>query len=110
MHEGGVRVPGIIEWPARIPKPRVSKVNSVTSDMLPTLCELAGRPLPNRYKLVAGAQPKNKSAIELFDLTNDPAEEHNLIESRKEIARKMEKPLRDWQQSVLESLTGADYR
>ena len=66
--------------------------------------------LDNRYKLVVGAQSANQSTIELFDLTNDPAEEQNLIESHKEIAENMERQLRDWQQSVLESLTGADYR
>ena len=193
MYEGGIRVPGIIEWPAQIRKPRVSTVNSVTSDMLPTLCELAGQPLPNRpldgislkpliggemqerpspiffwsfnagraftrnskpyidlelqegttplvkmmagkytrtfrnfhyleiaerdfggvrtmlgnrYKLVLG----DKSTIELFDLTKDPAEKQNLIESHKKVAESMKNQLRDWQQSVLESLTGADYQ
>ncbi|MCH7224700.1 sulfatase [Haloferula sp. A504] len=48
IYEGGTRVPGVIEWPARIKQPQVSKVNAVTSDMLPTLCELAGVPLPER--------------------------------------------------------------
>lgn len=48
MYEGGVRVPGIIEWPSRIPAPRVSQVNSVTSDTLPTLCDLLDLPLPKR--------------------------------------------------------------
>ncbi|MGB0582793.1 MAG: sulfatase family protein [Limisphaerales bacterium] len=48
MYEGGIRVPGVIEWPARIPQARVSDVNSVTSDMLPTLCALAGQSLPER--------------------------------------------------------------
>jgi arylsulfatase A-like enzyme len=197
MYEGGVRVPGIIEWPARILKPRVSSIISVTSDMLPTFCELAGQPLPNRpldgislkplidgemqerrspiffwsfntgraftrdskpytdlklqegttplvkmmadkytrtfrnfhypeiserdfggartvldnrYKLVVDAQSGEKSTFELFDLTNDPAEKQNLIESHKQIAEKMKRQLRDWQQSVLKSLTGADYR
>ncbi|MEZ6128880.1 MAG: sulfatase-like hydrolase/transferase [Planctomycetaceae bacterium] len=47
-YEGGVRVPGIIEWPACISRPVVSDVNSVTSDILPTLCELVGQPLPDR--------------------------------------------------------------
>jgi arylsulfatase A-like enzyme len=197
MYEGGIRVPGVIEWPARIPAPRISKVNSVTSDMFPTLCELAGRSLPdrpldgislvplidgkmrkrpspiffwsfntgkafkgnskpyidpqlqegttplvkmmagkytrtfrnlhypgiseehfggprvvlgNRYKLVVDAASANQSPVELFDLTEDPAEEKNLIESHGPIARKMQKQLRSWQQSVLESLAGADYR
>ena len=48
VYEGGVRVPGIIEWPSRIKRPRQSNVNAVTSDMLPTLCALAGSPVPNR--------------------------------------------------------------
>jgi len=48
VYEGGTRVPGIIEWPARITKPRSTKVNAVTSDMLPTLCALAGATPPDR--------------------------------------------------------------
>ena len=48
MYEGGIRVPGIIEWPKRIPGRRVTGVNAVTSDMLPTICDLVGQPLPNR--------------------------------------------------------------
>ena len=48
MYEGGVRVPGLIEWPGRISRPRVSAVNTVTSDMLPTICEIIGRPVPKR--------------------------------------------------------------
>ena len=48
MYEGGIRVPGVIEWPSQIKKARASNFNSVTSDILPTLCELTGQPLPNR--------------------------------------------------------------
>lgn len=48
LYEGGVRVPGIIEWPARIAKPRVTTVPAVTTDILPTLCDLLGLPLPGR--------------------------------------------------------------
>ncbi len=48
MYEGGIRVPGVIEWPGRLSKPRTTSVNSVTSDMLPTICELAGGHLPKR--------------------------------------------------------------
>jgi len=198
--DNGIPSSGCITTPFRgqkIREPRVSNVNSVTSDMLPTLCELAGQPLPNRpldgislvplidgktrkrpspiffwsfnigrafstdskpyidlrlqegttplvkmmagkytrtfrnfhypevleqdfggvravldnrYKLVVGTQSGKQSTIELFDLRNDPAEEQNLIESHKQIAENMKRQLRDWQQSVLESLTGADYR
>jgi arylsulfatase A-like enzyme len=48
LYEGGIRVPGIIEWPSRISSPIVSEVNTVTSDILPTLCDLVGQPLPSR--------------------------------------------------------------
>ena len=196
VYEGGVRVPGIIEWPERIPEPRVTSVNAVTSDMLPTLCELAGEPLPdrpldgislkplidggmterpspicfwnydtsredegdpepyidpklqegttplvkimdgrftrnfrnfhhpnisdedfsgpkavldNRYKLVVDGEPGEESRSELFDLRNDQAEEKNLIETEPEIAKDLDRQLREWQESVLNSLTGADY-
>jgi len=42
IYEGGLRVPGIIEWPARIPRPRTSALPAVTSDIYPTLLELVG--------------------------------------------------------------------
>ncbi len=66
--------------------------------------------LDNRYKLVFDGQAVSESATGLFDLLNDPAEEINLIEKEPETAKSLERQLRDWQQSVLESLTGADYR
>ncbi len=48
VYEGGVRVPGLIEWPQRIRSPMKSSHISVTSDMLPTLCAVAGVDLPPR--------------------------------------------------------------
>ena len=48
IYDGGLRVPGLIEWPARITKGRQSDLNSVTSDILPTLCDLTGQSLPDR--------------------------------------------------------------
>lgn len=48
MYEEGIRVPGIVEWPALIPTPRSSAVPAVTSDILPTLAELVGQPVPDR--------------------------------------------------------------
>lgn len=193
MYEGGVRVPGIIEWPKRISRPRRSEVNTVTSDMLPTICELLNVPLPerpfdgvslkpmiagtmterptpiffwsfkggggtdtepyiaselqsgttplvkmmgdihtrnfrnfhhpaisnndfdghrvlldNRYKLLVRGLG-DKEQRELFDVRNDPGETHNLLAARPEIAKQLRQQLRDWQHSVLQSLTGADY-
>ena len=50
------------------------------------------------------------SQKELFDLRADPGEKNNLMTSKPKIATTMQKQLRDWQESVLESLSGADYR
>ncbi len=195
VYEGGMRVPGLIEWPARLRQPRATDVNAVTSDMLPTLCELAGVPLParpldglslvplfdgrmkerprpiafwdgqvrggdrerqpylepelqkgttplvklgpdgtptrnfsnfrfadiretdfagpraivdNRFKLVVDGT--RGSGEELFDLRADPAEKTNVIAQHPDVARQLRQQLRTWQQSVLGSLTGADYR
>uniref|UniRef100_UPI004047594F sulfatase family protein n=1 Tax=Algoriphagus sp. TaxID=1872435 RepID=UPI004047594F len=48
IYEGGIRVPSVMEWPRRIPKPMISAVNAVTTDLLPTFCALVKQPLPNR--------------------------------------------------------------
>ncbi|MDP6525071.1 MAG: sulfatase-like hydrolase/transferase [Kiritimatiellia bacterium] len=198
VYEGGTRVPAVIEWPARIPVPRASKINAVTSDMLPTLCALADvsapndrpldginlvplfdgkldeRPSPiffwgfksrkglksdpkpwidpkwqegttplvkflggirtrnfqnyhhpdiiesdyngarvmlgNRHKLVIhDGKVDGDPNVELFDLRADPAEKTNLAEREPAIVKTMQTQLRTWQQSVLKSLTGADY-
>ncbi len=196
VYEGGVRVPGIIEWPRKITQPRATAVNAVTSDMLPTLCELAEAPPPerpldgiglqalldgemterpspicfwtydtrhetagdpkpyidpqlqegttplvkimdgrftrnfrnfhhpeiaeedflgerailgNRYKLVIGGERGDETAKELFDLRANQAEKTNLIEAQPEIAADLARQLREWQESVLNSLTGKDY-
>ena len=198
VYEGGIRVPGVIEWPAAIAEPRVSTVNCVTSDMLPTLCSLADVSIPvdrpidginlvpllrgktkersapiffwkfntnrdrqfkakpwidpewqkgttplvklmgdiptrnfrndhhpaitesdyggsrvmlgNRHKFVVHDGKGDKGAeLELFDLRADPTETSNIAESEPAIVKRMQKELREWQESVLNSLMGADY-
>ena len=44
--EGGVREPFVARWPGRIPAGAVSQVPAMTIDLLPTLAQLAGAPLP----------------------------------------------------------------
>lgn len=44
LYEGGLRVPGIIEWPARIPEGRISEQPAGTVDIFPTLAEIVGLP------------------------------------------------------------------
>ncbi len=191
VYEGGVRVPSVIEWPERVKQPMQSPVNAVTSDILPTLCEVTGQAIPdrpldgislvpvldgsmnarpepicfwrfgnagddgehyiepslqegttplvkymdgrltrnfrnfrhptiaeadfsgaraildNRYKLVVDEDASG--SVELFDMIEDPAESRNLAEDEAERASELGARLRDWQQSVLESLTEADY-
>lgn len=196
VYEGGILVPGLIEWPTRIPRPRISNFCAYTSDLLPTLCSLVGQPLPDRpldgidltaaldgklterptplgfwefdtsrlgksksqpwiapelqrgttplvklmggkatrdftnfhhpavtdadylgprafidgrFKLVIHEQPNGNVRRELFDLAADPAEKTNLFDQQPALAEKLQAKLRDWQQSVLKSLTGADY-
>lgn len=48
VYEGGVRVPGVIEWPKGINALSHSSCSSITHDILPTLCSLAGASLPKR--------------------------------------------------------------
>jgi arylsulfatase A-like enzyme len=43
LYEGGLRVPGIIEWPARI-KPRVTDYPAVVMDIFPTIAQIVGLP------------------------------------------------------------------
>ena len=40
--EGGIRVPGLVEWPARIKPGRTTNVPCVTSDYMPTILALLG--------------------------------------------------------------------
>jgi arylsulfatase A-like enzyme len=196
VYEGGVLVPGLIEWPARLARPRSTSVPATTSDLLPTLCSIVGQPLPDRpldgldltplldgklterakplffwaynfarfaedqrvpyidpelqkgttplvklqggkptrdftnyrhpaitqadylgpraiidsrFKLVIHDQTTGASRRELFDLEADPAEKTNLLHQQPTIANQLQTQLRQWQQSVLRSLTGADY-
>jgi arylsulfatase A-like enzyme len=44
LFEGGIRVPGLLEWPAKIKQPRRTSVPCVTSDYFPTVLEAAGLP------------------------------------------------------------------
>ena len=51
LYEGGVRVPALVEWPARIPNGRETAVPAVTSDYLPTIASAV------RLKDIRGPQP-----------------------------------------------------
>lgn len=70
----GVRVPLVINWPGRI-KPAVQKDELVEfSDFLPTMCEIAGAPLPENYPgdglslwpVLAGTGERNKEHVYIW--------------------------------------------
>lgn len=61
MHEGGIRVPGIIEWPGRI-KPTVTDFPASTMDIMPTIVDLLD--LPKKSQL---AVSDGESLVKLFD-------------------------------------------
>ena len=44
IYEGGLRVPGVIEWPAVITSPRVTKHIASTMDLFPTVADVLGLP------------------------------------------------------------------
>jgi arylsulfatase A-like enzyme len=48
LWEGGLRVPGIVEWPARIKSPMRISLPCCSVDILPTILELVGAKLPER--------------------------------------------------------------
>jgi arylsulfatase A-like enzyme len=155
--EGGVHVPGLLEWPARV-TPGQTAVRACTSDLHPTILEAAGvtvpkpvlpldgisllplldgrmteRPRPigfwhgggknmdretghaawtgNRYKLhkIAG---KKKAGVtcELYDLLEDPSEKKDLAAEKPDVVAAMKAELDAWQDSVLRSLRGDDYK
>jgi len=66
--------------------------------------------IDGHFKLVLHETKSGAAKCELFDLEADPAEKTNLFDQQTALAEKLQTKLRDWQRSVLHSLTGADYR
>jgi len=50
LYEGGVRVPGILEWPERVAKAGPTDFPAVTSDIFPTVLEVIGHQLPSETR------------------------------------------------------------
>lgn len=196
LYEGGLLVPGMLEWPARWPTPRVVPTPCVTSDIYPTVRELAaaipthqppldgvslvplldgttdrrGKPIgfwnyptpgvgtpakawmdelladqkagrepadPKRLFTDAGKintkypldrfpghaawldgswklhridnQKSNGVRWELYDLSADPKEAHDLLAAESTRATRMQAELTTWLGSVVRSLNGEDY-
>ncbi len=68
IYEGGIRVPGIIQWPGHVVPGSVSHTPVSGVDLLPTLCEMTATPRPSDRVLdgasflpVLGNQPITRS-------------------------------------------------
>lgn len=196
LYEGGILVPGLMEWPSVIKKPVVNENITVTSDILPTLAEITNQEIPdrpidgvslmpyftnpqkertepiffwkfdfdhafgdspkpyiekdlqegttplakmmdgkytrtfrnyvypkisendfvgervmmtNRFKLILDGNTLDSVGYELYDLRNDRAERLNIAHRYPELVDEMQEEMKEWQESVLNSLTGADY-
>ena len=64
MYEGGIRVPGIIEWPAKI-KGRITDYPSSTMDIMPTILDIVGLSYENMLPIVDGISIKPLFAGEI---------------------------------------------
>jgi arylsulfatase A-like enzyme len=62
LWEGGVRVPGIVEWPARIPEPFASSVPCSTLDIYPTVLAATGATAEDQVRPLDGVD-----LLPLFD-------------------------------------------
>ncbi len=51
IYEGGLLVPALLEWPAKVKGPRIVGVPCVTSDIYPTVLEAAGVTVPKQPPL-----------------------------------------------------------
>ena len=51
LHDGGLRVPMVVRWPAAIPAGQTSDAFGHTNDLLPTFCEAAGVELPSELPI-----------------------------------------------------------
>lgn len=147
MYEGGLRVPGIVEWPARIKESRVTDVPAVTMDIFPTIADVVGLPesamlrpqdgmsllklftegmeqrdkpipfccfnntvwLDNEYKLIRLARKRDAPRYELYNLSEDPKEEHNLYDEKPKTAKQLREEMQAWVDSMNASIAGKDY-
>lgn len=66
VFEGGLRVPGIIEWPAVI-QPRVTQFPACTMDLFPTVVDILGLPEDSMLHPVDGMSLKPLFSVEIAE-------------------------------------------
>ena len=86
LYEGGVRVPGIIEWPAVIKPNTEINMPAVTSDYFPTLCNILGYDILERpydgidiIDVLKGKDRERKNPIGFYYLNQ---KQESLIDDR----------------------------
>lgn len=72
MYEGGLRVPGILEWPAKVPEGRITDFPSGTVDIFPTLADIVGLPE------TSWIEPQDGMSLLPLIEGADPSREHPL--------------------------------
>ncbi|QDU75835.1 Arylsulfatase precursor [Bremerella volcania] len=77
--EGGIRVPGIIEWPGHI-KPTVTDFPASTMDIMPTIVDLLDLPSDSQFEVRDG-----ESIASLFD-GQTPQRQHSIPFTAKALA------------------------
>ena len=137
--EGGVRVPGLMRWPGKIPAGRKVPEIAAAIDLLPTFADLAGIPVlsekpldgvslkplllgeseewPDRTLLTywrgrvsaRTQQFRMDGQGQLFDMPNDPGQRTDVAAAHSEIAAKLNQALDDWKLEA-EAELGTDNR
>jgi arylsulfatase A-like enzyme len=77
VYEGGLLVPAILEWPAKIPAHRTTDMRCNTSDIYPTLLEIAGAAVAHQapldgislMPLIEGVQSERSKPMAFWDYT-----------------------------------------
>jgi arylsulfatase A-like enzyme len=77
IYEGGLLVPGLLEWPAKFAKPRVVTEPCVTSDIYPTILEIAGakverQPTLDGISLIPLLEGKSETRAKAIGFWNHP--------------------------------------
>jgi arylsulfatase A-like enzyme len=67
VYEGGLRVPAIVEWPAMIKTPRITRHPAGTIDIFPTIADLLQLPATAMLKPVDGVSLKPLFAAEVAE-------------------------------------------
>lgn len=75
VYEGGLMVPAILEWPARISKHRVTNLRCTTCDIYPTLLDIVGVKMKNQpvldgvslLPLIDGQMKKREKPLGFWD-------------------------------------------